>query len=533
MNRQYIGARYVPLVYENTVDPSSAEWQENVNYEPMIIVTFNLGSYMSKKYVPASVGNPAENPDYWVQMGQYNGQIAHLQSEIDALDDKVDNITVTPELFGAKGDGIADDTDAVQSALNSGCRVYLKNTYLVSVSEEAPFHHGLVVPNGCIIEGSGTLKLNPNDYSNYDILYIPVNSDNVRIKDITIYGDSLQHTGNTGEWGFGINVDGGNNVVIENVTIDNCWGDGILIGNLDDTTLHNGNNYVTVKNCKVTNNGRNNISVSHGKNIVIDGCDISGAYRTAPRAGIDVEPDSTENVNNCVIVNNFIHDNSGSQVSVNDTHTNSLYRVTINNNIIKGVYGVGGFVYGGGTGKGTIVSDNIIETTGTVLDGSQNFACVFKNNLVKYNGSSIPVKMSGANAVINDNVFEVSTTESICISFIGCIYGEISNNTFSGVPGPGFWIDTDADCEHIKISKNKVSFNTGACSGYIRINSTKHITVIGNEVSDVNPPVYFIQSLAASGTEFVAFNNAYFTSSFEVSNTVKKAANILNGTYTE
>ena len=83
--RQYIGARYVTKIYENSVDPSSAEWEASVNYEPLTMVTYNNGSYLSKKEVPASVGNPADNLSYWVQTGFYNGQIASLQNQIDII----------------------------------------------------------------------------------------------------------------------------------------------------------------------------------------------------------------------------------------------------------------------------------------------------------------------------------------------------------------------------------------------------------------------------------------------------------------
>ena len=40
MVRQYIGARYVTKIYENSLDPSSAEWEANVTYEPLTLVTF-------------------------------------------------------------------------------------------------------------------------------------------------------------------------------------------------------------------------------------------------------------------------------------------------------------------------------------------------------------------------------------------------------------------------------------------------------------------------------------------------------------
>lgn len=83
--RQYIGARYVVKIYENSLDPSSAEWESGGSYEPLTMVTYLNGSYLSKKIVPSSVGDPASNPDYWIQTGLYNGQIAALQAQIDAL----------------------------------------------------------------------------------------------------------------------------------------------------------------------------------------------------------------------------------------------------------------------------------------------------------------------------------------------------------------------------------------------------------------------------------------------------------------
>lgn len=85
MIRQYIGARYVTKIYENSLDPSSAEWEAGVTYEPLTLVTYLNSSYLSKKDVPGSVGDPAANPSYWVVTGAYNGQIATLQAQVDAI----------------------------------------------------------------------------------------------------------------------------------------------------------------------------------------------------------------------------------------------------------------------------------------------------------------------------------------------------------------------------------------------------------------------------------------------------------------
>lgn len=115
--RQYIGARYVTKIYENSQDPSSAEWEAGVNYEPLTMVTYNNGSYLSKKDVPGSVGDPAANPDYWVQTGFYNGQIASLQNQIDDI-----NNTKIPGIEADIGD--LDDLDtsdktSIVNAINS------------------------------------------------------------------------------------------------------------------------------------------------------------------------------------------------------------------------------------------------------------------------------------------------------------------------------------------------------------------------------------------------------------------------------
>lgn len=83
--RQYIGARYVPKIYKNSANPSTNDWEADVPYEALTIVNYNYTSYTSRKPVPSNIGNPASNSEYWVESGSYNGQIAHLQEQIDSL----------------------------------------------------------------------------------------------------------------------------------------------------------------------------------------------------------------------------------------------------------------------------------------------------------------------------------------------------------------------------------------------------------------------------------------------------------------
>lgn len=106
--RQYIGARYVPKFYQNSVD-GSAQWESNVVYEPLTYVTLTNGHmYISKKQVPATIGTPASNADYWLDIGSYNGFIDELNDRIDSI------ITIIAPAFNTattylKGDLVTKD----------------------------------------------------------------------------------------------------------------------------------------------------------------------------------------------------------------------------------------------------------------------------------------------------------------------------------------------------------------------------------------------------------------------------------------
>ena len=79
MVKQYVGARYVPKF------ASPMEWAANTSYEALTIVTFNNASYTSKVPVPPTVGNPANNPQYWALTGNYNAQVEQYRQETETV----------------------------------------------------------------------------------------------------------------------------------------------------------------------------------------------------------------------------------------------------------------------------------------------------------------------------------------------------------------------------------------------------------------------------------------------------------------
>lgn len=148
--RQYIGARYVLKIYENSQDAQSAEWEAGVAYEPLTMVNYNNSSYISRKDVPGNIGNPVDNPTYWALSGLYNGQIAALQEQLNELDDTVDsmvnnvaknkyagksvirkNILQRPDYLKTLAD-TAENCSLQGAAYNS-----TRNTYLIAILEDS------------------------------------------------------------------------------------------------------------------------------------------------------------------------------------------------------------------------------------------------------------------------------------------------------------------------------------------------------------------------------------------------------------
>lgn len=110
MAKQYVGARYVPITYENP-DDGSANWKANVEYESLtIVVASNGNSYTSKKAVPRSVGAPQDNPEYWVKTGDFNASLLALQGRVNNIEN-----TVIPEIQ----ENVSDNADNIDEIMRN------------------------------------------------------------------------------------------------------------------------------------------------------------------------------------------------------------------------------------------------------------------------------------------------------------------------------------------------------------------------------------------------------------------------------
>lgn len=150
----------------------------------------------------------------------------------------------TPEMFGAKGDGVTDDTEAIQKALAFN-NVNISKNYLIT--ENLVLHSNLKVFGG----GTITKKSEFNDsYLNHSI-FSCTNSNNIDINNIILISNSLA-----------ISVHGCSNVNITNLII-NSEKYSILISDSEK----NESNGITISNIKL----ENDITIISSDGIHIDG----------------------------------------------------------------------------------------------------------------------------------------------------------------------------------------------------------------------------------------------------------------------
>lgn len=239
------------------------------------------------------------------------------------LDDRIDKLSnyVTPQMFGAKGDGVTDDTEAVQKALDASSLVYIPDgTYMINGTNAGwgYQHQGGIRPNSnttIVLSSDAVLKCIPNDTGFYNIIGLE-GVKNVNISGGKIIGDVDEHKGTSGEFGFGIGIFECEDICVKSIEISKCWGDGIIFDSNDMLTGENNN--IVIDNCVIHDCRRQGISVTiGGKNNRITGCHIYNISGTAPKAGIDIEPNSETPISNILIYGCTIHGTDGASIILN------------------------------------------------------------------------------------------------------------------------------------------------------------------------------------------------------------------------
>lgn len=330
---------------------------------------------------------------------------------------------------------------------------------------------GIRVPGNIEIEitPDTILKVAPNDSYGYTLFYVAPNEKNVSFSGGGyLIGERYDHDysfqgkdGNkkTHEWGYGIYFHGAHDGYVENLKIMDFTGDGIFLGakgllNYTGSEYHHCYN-IHIEKCFISNNRRNNISVTAAEVVRIKNCIITKAGADdgcAPRFGIDIEGYGEGSIDyeeirdvlieGCTFIGNI-------NASVSNFNG---YGVRIVNNQADHVIN-----YGSGTD--TLISNNTMVRT----DG--------KNTAIQGDGVSSSQKCN--NSLIIGNTIKGFNkgidARGKGINIIGNIIDEMHESAVGIV---AYYAD------NVTISGNKVMNENGIA---FLVDTSTNISLIGNE----------------------------------------------------
>jgi parallel beta-helix repeat protein len=316
--------------------------------------------------------------------------------------------SVKDPAYGARGDGVSDDTAAIQKAVNAlagsgGTLSFPGGTYMVNAVP------GILVQGGLTLQlaADAVLAVIPNAAQNYSVLTVA--GTGVNILGGTIQGDYGSHLGTGGEWGMGITLAGARNVLILGVTSLNCWGDGFYVGS--------GSSGVTLCSVTALHNRRNGLSLTSANSVTVLHSTFMNSGGTLPEDGLDIEPNPGETVSNVAITGCTFTGNAGDGiedgVDLSATGSAFITQVTLTGNTITG------------NGAGSLDPDprNGIELSN--CSGQQ-----VTDNLVSGNtGNGIQLRNGATGMTITGNTIQNNTLHGIWDTAGG---NDVSANLVSG-----------------------------------------------------------------------------------------------------
>ncbi|WP_216327032.1 right-handed parallel beta-helix repeat-containing protein [Deinococcus aestuarii] len=331
--------------------------------------------------------------------------------------------------FGAKGDGVTDDTAALQKAAGSKkSLLFPAGRYLIGA--QITFSD----LNGVTVAGQGATILAKSTMPDTAALLMFVNPVNVRVSGLSVTGK------NTGDglstpWQDGIWISGGSDTTVENNTVSRVAGTAIRVEKATRTTVQGntvfavgahgiwGNESTTQKYLNNTVTGLLTSSTARttqgigimgtlGEGYVIEGNTIKNIANTATK---------TEGASNVVYRKNTVTGYRRDGIKIMPLQDRGFYVPTVSNGVIEGNT-VSGFtgapdVCGSGLKLGSVLGGAIRGNTYIGTFGQVQPPCGFEDGITlePYMGAAVPNNITIENNVV-DNAYDgvrLNTTSTV------------------------------------------------------------------------------------------------------------------------
>lgn len=246
----------------------------------------------------------------------------------------IGSATVNIRDRGAKGDGVTNDTVAIQASINSlprdtGGTVFVPaGKYMIDTVHTVSLRSNIHLK----LDPMAELAAMPSSATRYYMIKV-WNSTNVEISGGKITGERTRHIGSTGEWGYGVSVLGSSKVFVHDIKLSNSWGDGIFVGATGSGSRLRPSSDITLNRVVADNNRRQGLSVGPAERVFVYNSTFSNSNGAAPQSGIDIEPQADGPANLIRIENSVLSGNMGSGLELCAYSSNIVVKkTTIRNN---------------------------------------------------------------------------------------------------------------------------------------------------------------------------------------------------------
>jgi len=205
-----------------------------------------------------------------------------------------------------------DSTHRLQSAIDSLSRGAVlrvsSGTYKIDASIGLKLKSDMTLA----LDQEAVLEALPASSSNYAVIKI-YNANNVNVLGGFIKGERTLHKGVLGEWGMGVDIRDCSDILIQDVNISECWGDGIYVGSFPKSNS-SGCQRIKINRVVCDRNRRQGLSLVACNNVTVSDSTFSNTSGTKPACGIDLEPNGRSVVSNVSIVRCRLTGNAGDGV---------------------------------------------------------------------------------------------------------------------------------------------------------------------------------------------------------------------------